>query len=289
MRGIGKIIVIGFILAIAAFFYFYTRAIKPKVFVTSVPATPSLVEGTWNSSPIDAYINKFLKSDGRFDFEAARSDPLSEAELDGYLAACALASPDSAPQRFPDSTSVIAYWLRAHDAMSIKTVLRAWPIKSLLEVRAEFSVVEGSGYFRGISFPLGGKGTTIHGLLTQVLPRVTKDPRVILAMGGPARFVLPYSTNVPTGTAQNDWLNERVARFFDEEDRLVVRGNEVGIAAWVFWREEWFIGVAPPQTEATEDRLVAALATLAPPAARRAFVAGPNRTYRPLPADFRVR
>jgi len=287
MRGIGKVVVVLLILTIATFFFFYTRAIKPKRFEPTCPPTPGLVEGPWRADALDAFFGRHLSADGRFDFAGVRATPTSEAELDAYLAACAVVSPTSHPEKFPDPTVAIAYWLRAFDAMSVKTVLLAGPIDDLLDIPVTYSVVEGAGFFRGRSFVIGGKGTTLHGIITQSLPKSSRDPRVILAVGGPAKFLLPYAPTIPVGASQDAWLAARSRAFFDAPGAVTVRGDVVTAPAWLFWRDEWFKRGAG--LDASIDDVFAAAAAFASPERRADLTPKPGRVFAPQPPDFGLR
>jgi len=209
-----------------------TRTIHPLERPNAYAARPA----AFSHADLDRVLRRFVDADGLVDYAGLAREPF---DLGRYLGQLAAWSPDRTPALFPTEAARLAYWINAYDAMALRFVLDQRPIASVRDVRPWWAplVPEGSGFFVGLGFPLGGRSTTLRHLEDRVVRRRFADPRVHFALvgasrGGPA---LPREAFDP---ARLDAQLARATRRFVGEARNV----RVEPAARTVWLSAIFDG-----------------------------------------------
>ena len=148
--------------------------------VTEVNATPPIdfPETGFSHASFEGLLRTYVGPEGGVNYEAWHADRDAVAELDSYLAAIALYSPDATPQRFPGANDAFVYWVHAYNAFVIKAVLDRWPLESVTDVTATIEITRGFGFFYGLEFVAGGTRTNLYDLEHDKLIRDDVDARV---------------------------------------------------------------------------------------------------------------
>jgi hypothetical protein len=167
------------------------------------------------------------------DYAALAKD---RGELDLFVASLAGSSPVNHPERFPDFTHELTYWLNAYNALTLQALVDRYPL-------------DGVGGARGFllrevaSFPLGGERLT----LSAIEARLTRmrDARVHFALhtgarSGPGLLDSPYQPEL-----LNPQLTEAGQRFIGRPDVLKLQPGRVSLSAVLHRRAEELMGAVP--------------------------------------------
>lgn len=165
---------------------------------------------------------EFVDEAGRVDYERWHVDHGAIERLDSYLAAVAAYSPETTPERFPDRYARLAYWMTAYNANVIRSVLRHWPISSVMDVRAPLEVVSGLGFFYRQRFAFGGRYLSLYEVENERIRKAYRDPRVhfILNCGSESCPVLPTHLS-PDGDLERQ-LGEAAVAFVTDPANVLI-------------------------------------------------------------------
>jgi Protein of unknown function, DUF547 len=100
----------------------------------------------------DAVEKAYVTEDGLVDYPALEAH---REGLDKYVSELASASPRSNPELFPTRDDALAYWINAYNALIVRAVVDAYPVKSVLDIEIAH------GVFNRLHFPVGGTPMTL--------------------------------------------------------------------------------------------------------------------------------
>ena len=180
-----------------------------------------------------AHALRHVNGRGWVDYAALAKD---RGELDLFVASLAGSSPVNHPERFPDSSHELAYWLNAYNALTLQALVDRYPLDAVDGVRG-FLLREVA------SFPLGGERLT----LSAIEARLTRmqDARVHFALhtgakSGPGLLDSPYQPEL-----LDPQLTEAGQRFIGRADALKLQPGRVSLSAVLHWRAEELMGAVP--------------------------------------------
>ena len=164
-----------------------------------------------------AFLARHVDDEGRVDYVAASAD---RADLDRYLAAVAVASPDRTPERFPTEDARLAYWINAYNASVISVVLAHYPIESVQDVRAplvlRWLLPRGAGFFGFERLTFGGATTSLYYLEHRVIRKRFAEPRVHFALNCASRGCPRLPPTPFTAEGLSEELERETREFFAE-------------------------------------------------------------------------
>jgi hypothetical protein len=146
------------------------------------PNARALPPAAFSHADLDRVLARYVDADGLVDYARLAREPFV---LGTYLGQVAAYGPASHPALFPDEASRLAYFLNAHNAVVLRMVLEHYPIASVMEVEPAWWTPlgpEGTGFFAGQRFPLGGRSTSLRALEHRIIRRHFADPRVHFAL-----------------------------------------------------------------------------------------------------------
>jgi len=192
----------------------------------------------------DRVLQRFVNDAGRVDYAGLQRDP---ADLDRYYARVATYSPDSHPDLFPTAASRLAYWINAYNAVAIKTVLAAYPINGVGDVRAPFPFnlfMKRGGFFFFRRAAYGGKTTSLYYLEHYVIRKRFREPRVHFALNCASRGCPRLPTMAFTGERLDEQLEREARRFFSEQRNLRIdhAARTVYLSSILKWYKAEFLG-----------------------------------------------
>ena len=193
-------------------------ATRPVLHAPHGPAR--LPEEGFSHAAFEEILRRFTDAEGHFDYARLHADPEARRTLDGYLAALAAASPERAPERFPNPGDAEVYWLNAYNALVIAAILDHWPIETVHDVRAPVELVRGMGFFYNQRFVLGGRVYNLYELERTRAAAPDMDPRVHFVLNCGSKSCPALRPELPRGDALESFLAER-ARAFVEDPRNV--------------------------------------------------------------------
>jgi Protein of unknown function, DUF547 len=121
----------------------------------------------------DALLKRHVNAIGEVDYAAFKAN---RAPLDAYIAALAADSPDSRKDRFPDRSAELAYWLNAYNALTIRGVVDAYPIRSVRDLGSSY------GFFRRKDYRLGGRKLSLDDVEHGIVRKRYQDSRIHFAL-----------------------------------------------------------------------------------------------------------
>jgi hypothetical protein len=176
------------------------------------------------------------------------------ADLDRYYARLAATSPDNDPERFPEYSDRLAYWLNAYNAGVLVAVLSQYPIGSVDEVPPPaplFFMPRLSGFFVFTRMVLGGDAISFYALENSVIRERFDDPRIHFALVC-ASMSCPRLRAHAYGAAELDaQLDEDVRRFMAEDRGVQIDpvARTVRLSKIFEWYESDFTGWMKRQGE----------------------------------------
>ncbi|MBA3503323.1 MAG: DUF547 domain-containing protein [Myxococcota bacterium] len=130
--------------------------------VKPAPVQERVEEGqrVFDHARLDAVLGTFVDEFGMVDYAALKA---RRADLDAYVGQLATASPRSNPELFPTPAHRMAYWMNAYNALMLRAVVDAYPIKSITDIMVAH------GVFSRLSFIVGGKEMTLDDIEKGIL------------------------------------------------------------------------------------------------------------------------
>lgn len=191
----------------------------------------------------ESLLRTYVDDQGQVDYGAWQASNKDIRRLDGYLAAVAAYSPDSAPERFASDNDRLAYWMYAYNAFVIKAILDRWPIASVTDVKAPVELVEGLGFFYTLRFVAGGEPYSLYAIENDKVRKPSQDPRIHFVLNCAAGSCPILRPELPDGDELEPFLEES-ERWFIAEERNVRIDHEaktVVLSAIFKWYRDDFV------------------------------------------------
>ena len=196
--------------------------------------------------------------EGRLDYASWHGDAEARQQLDGYLAAVAAYSPDTAPERFKEENAALAYWMYAYNAFVIKAILDRWPLARVTDVKAPVEVVRGLGFFYTLEFIVGGEPITLYQLEHEKVIKPSADPRVHFVLNCGSGGCPAIRPKLPTGEALETMLQEAAAEFVNEPRNVSVDhdAKQIHLSQIFEWYKDDFLNAVRKEGQPTTQGVV---------------------------------
>jgi hypothetical protein len=230
-------------------------------------------------------------SDGGVRYEAWSRDQAARRRLDAYLDRVARVSPDSAPNLFPTRGDRVVYWICAHNAFAIRSILDHWPVGSVREIRGGWEPVKGYSYYRKSRFEAGGRKVSLADIVRKRLPaEANRDARVMLLVNCGSRSCAPLRPEVASAWSLEGLLATATATFLGDEANLAIDHARKRLRlSGVFQRARRMIARDPRSGRGRgRQALRTWLFTLAPPARSPDLALARDYAVEFMPWDWRV-
>ena len=220
-----------------------------------VPHPPATFSHDLFDRVLQGHVNQF----GRVDYTALAEN---STVLDRYHRLLSAYSPDSHPQLFPSQQDKLAYWINAYNAVTIKTVLKYYPIASVKDVRQPaifFFLPDTSGFFLFQRQILGGRKISLYALENKIVRKRFTDPRYHFALNC-ASNSCPYLPVEAFTARRLESQLERETRAFLAQERnfRIDHGNQrIYLSAIFDWYESDFIRWSEIQQPGSKGTLTA--------------------------------
>jgi hypothetical protein len=135
-----------------------------------------------------------------------------------------------------------AFWINAYNALVLRTVINAYPIRGRAEAYPANSIGQIPGAFAGVKHRVAGQVLTLDEIEKTVIGGFG-DTRLLLALGRGTSGSPRLRSEVYRGSRLNAQLDEAVQEFVVREaafriDRL---SNQVTVSPLFSWREDFFV------------------------------------------------
>jgi len=195
---------------------------RPRHVSVDAPLAHSFPEKGFSHDAFASLLREYVSVEGNVDYERWHGSPESIATLDAYLAAVALFSPDTTPERFPTRNDELAYWMYGYNAWVIKAVLLHWPLSSVTDIKAPLEAVKGLGFFYQLRFPFGGKHMSLLTVENGKIRKRFQDPRIHFVLNCASESCPVARPDLPVGEELEDMLALAALEFVNSPDNVSV-------------------------------------------------------------------
>lgn len=214
----------------------------------------------------ETLLKDYVDADGKVDYERWHDNGYDRTQLDSYLAAVSMFSPDATPERFVRRSDQLAYWLYAYNAYVIKSVLDHWPVESVNDVKAPFEIVKGLGFFYRQRFSFGGTHYSLYVVENDKIRANFRDPRIHFVLNCASASCPVLQPELPTGDdlepllqkASVDFVTDNHNVSFDHEKREIV------VSTIFKWFKSDFVNDLRRRGIASDNGVIDYIATIAP-------------------------
>jgi hypothetical protein len=142
-------------------------------------ARTAVVNQAARHAPLDRLLDTYVRG-GLVYYRALKSDRVA---LDRYVQA--LDVPAAELARWPEMEQK-AFWINAYNALVLRTVIDAYPIRAVVTTYPRNSIRQIPGAFERRTHRVAGESLTLDSVETRMLATFN-DPRIVLALGRGAR------------------------------------------------------------------------------------------------------
>ncbi len=214
----------------------------------------------------EALLRQYVRTGGGVDYEGWRTSKSALAQLESYLAAVARFSPVNTPERFPDKSDRLAYWLYAYNAYVIRSVIRNWPIDSVTDLKAPFEVVKGLGFFHRLRFSFGGEYHSLLAVENRIIRKRFRDPRIHFVLNCGSASCPAMHRSLPVGEELESFLQSSAREFVRHPDNLSFdhAKRQIVVSAIFKWFRKDFLNDLARRGLPSQRGIVDYIASVAP-------------------------
>jgi hypothetical protein len=239
---------------------------RPQLVLIHASPPANFPTDSFSHEVFEELLHTFVDSNGHVDYERWHSSAESVAQLESYLAAVSLFSPDNAPDRFSTRTEELAYWIYGYNAYVVNSVLANWPIESVTDLKAPIEAIKGLGFFYRLRYRFGGEDFSLLGVETNKIRKRYKDARIHFVLNCASESCPVMRPQLPTGADLEDLLAVSAKEFvsdpqnvsFDHAHRSVI------LSAIFKWYESDFLNELRTHGLPSERGLIDYVASVAP-------------------------
>jgi len=162
----------------------------------------------FDHAAFDSLLRRHVRG-GDVDYRGWHGRPADRAALDAYLARLAAADTTGWPR-----AEQLAFWINAYNAITLGSVLDAWPVESITKIRPTLGVLPGNGVWKQ-KHRVAGHDVSLDDIEHATLRRHFAEPRIHFAVNCAAKSCPPLLPAAFTGRgleAQLDRVTERFIR-----------------------------------------------------------------------------
>jgi Protein of unknown function, DUF547 len=199
----------------------------------SPPQTPPAVEAL--HAPFDHLLDLNVR-DGLVYYRALKSE---RGRLDRYVAS--LDVPAATYEKWSREQKV-AFWLNAYNAVVLRTIVNAYPIRGKAPDYPSSSIRQIPGAFERTKHRLAGRSVTLDEIAKTILPEF-KDPRVYIALGRGAVGSGRLRSEAYTAARLEAQLASVQAEFVNQQQMLKIDRltGRMAVTPIISWHEAEFV------------------------------------------------
>jgi len=225
--------------------------------------------------PVDGFSHQLLEdllkvyvnTEGEVDYDAWKESSDANGQLNSYLAAVGLYSPENSPERFKTRNDALAYWLYAYNAYVIRGVLDHWPLESVTDIKAPVEVVKGFGFFYRQLYMYGGQHYSLLAVENQKIRATYKDARIHFVLNCASESCPVLRPELPTGDALESLLQQATLDFVNDDNNVHVdhESKTIHLSTIFKWFKKDFVSELRKRGLPTERGAVAYVESVAGP------------------------
>ena len=265
-----KIILLATVLIIALMAVALYRLDRPQLNTIEANIASDFPEHGFSHQQFEGLLRTYVNDSGEVDYDAWNESNDANRQLDSYLAAVSMYSPDNAPERFATRNDALAYWLYAYNAYVIRSVLDHWPLTSVTDVKAPIEIVKGFGFFYRQQHMYGGQHYSLLTVENKKIRATYKDARIHFVLNCASESCPVLRPELPTGDALESLLQQATFDFVSDVRNVYIDDtNKTIFLSTIFkWFKKDFISELRKRGLPTERGAVAYIASVASPEKR---------------------
>lgn len=175
-----------------------------------------------------ALLRKYVDANGKVDYAAWKANAEDLKTLNEYLNLIANASPLSRKDLFPTKRGALAYWINTYNALVIRAVLEAWPIRSVTDVKTGSDFVRGQGFFANRQYLVGGEWISLYHLENRHI-RNEQDARIHFALNCGSGSCPPLPNTSFKSEDLDKTLDAMARAFINSEENVYVSAQRKSV------------------------------------------------------------
>lgn len=186
-----------------------------------------VADSHFDHSAWNKLLQKNVSSKGNVNYEGFKADKVA---LDSYLALLSSNTPDANWSK----KEIMAYWINAYNAFTIKLILNNYPVKSIMDING--------GKAWDLKFiKLGGKEYSLNNIEHDILRKQYKDARIHFAVNC-ASISCPKLANTAFTAADLERQLEKMSKeFINNSSKNLIQSNKVEISKLFDWYKDDFV------------------------------------------------
>jgi len=251
---------------------------QPTVYRPDV--TPSATAPAVEPPVLGELLSRYVSADGEVDYAAWKKAPEDVEAIETYTAKLLEGSPRSAPKRYPDAAAKLSYWINLYNALSLRELLRRWPIEAADDEYARSVLYD-------LRFDVGGKSMSLLDIETAIIRNRFDDVRALFALHCGARSCPLVPTASFDGPSLQRQLDEATRTFVNRTENVAIHESQgtVVLSPVLGWYRQDLIDFVAERGQGPAPTLLDFLLTYARPdlatALRKARDGRYRITYRP--------
>lgn len=192
------------------------------------------VPASFDDAPLQRVLETYVDGAGKVNYAALKRN---RGDLDRMIQEIESASPENAPQLFPDSNARLAYWINAYNAWVLREVVDHYPIESITKI----GMVPFSAFFVE-RVMLGGKRMMLRSLENDIIRARFHDPRIHFAINCASQSCPPLAPHVYRADTLDQQLDEAARAFINDNRNVTLdeAGRKIVLSKIFDWYESDF-------------------------------------------------
>ena len=185
--------------------------------------------------PFDAILRTYVNAEGEVDYSGLKAN---RSSLDAYVDSLARISPKSHEGRFASRAEKLAYWINAYNALVLRGVIDAYPVKSVKDIKYL------SGFFNRTWHTVGGESYTLNNIEHDILRAEFVEPRIHAAINCASVGCPRLEARAFFSDDIDSRLEAAITTFLREERTVTIdiQNKTVKLSKILDWFESDFVG-----------------------------------------------
>lgn len=197
-----------------------------SIFLLVVVSLAGVGEPKFDHSPWNKLLQKHVSSQGNVNYDGFKG---SVAALDLYLSALSNANPGSDWSR----NDVIAYWINAYNAFTVKLMLNNYPLKSIMDVNG--------GKAWDLKFiEIKGEKYSLNNIEHDILRKKYGDPRIHFAVNCASVSCPKLSNTAFLADGLNEKLENATKEFINNPSKNSISASNAEVSSLFDWYKDDF-------------------------------------------------
>ncbi|HYV90688.1 MAG TPA: DUF547 domain-containing protein [Chitinophagales bacterium] len=188
----------------------------------SVPAKPATVShDAWND-----LLKKYVTPDGKVNYQGIQHE---KSKLESYLGMLSRNPPQENWQR----NEVMAYWINAYNAFTVKLILDYYPVKSILDI-------DKGKAWDDVFIKIGDKSYTLDNIENDILRKKFNDPRIHFAINCASKSCPKLLNEAYTPDKLDLQLSIVAKNFVNDPSKNKITADKIEVSKIFEWNKNDF-------------------------------------------------